>query len=233
MGVYDPLHNFLKKCRQNEITLTFAEIESILGRALPASASKYDMWWDNPDENAKSVHSQAAAWTKAGYTAQVNRRGKTVRFYTAAMRSHERIALISCSKLKKDYACKAKELYSASTLFSLSYEYAKRNSDRIYILSSKYGLVGENEVLAPYDETLKDKSPAEIQRWSQMVFDQLNSVCDVQNTDFIILAGKNYYQYLLNYLPHVTLPLGNRPLGDRISFLQEYLAKQASPMTDF
>ena len=36
----------------------------------------------------------------------------------------ERIALISCTKLKKSYACRASELYSASTLFSRSYKYA-------------------------------------------------------------------------------------------------------------
>lgn len=75
--------------------------------------------------------------------------------------SRERIALISCSKLKKSYPCKASELYSASTLFSLSYEYAKMNADRIYIISAKHGLVAEDKVIEPYNETLNEKSPSE------------------------------------------------------------------------
>lgn len=51
------------------------------------------------------------------------------------------IALISCSKMKKTYPCPAHELYSASDLFSLSYQYAKKRADKVYILSAKYGLV--------------------------------------------------------------------------------------------
>ena len=57
------------------------------------------------------------------------------------------VALISCSKEKKNYTCPAKELYSASTLFSLSYKYAKKVADKIYILSALYGLVPEDRVI--------------------------------------------------------------------------------------
>ena len=61
-----------------------------------------------------------------------------------------RIALISCSKEKKNYPCPAHELYSASNLFSLSYQYAKKYADKIYILSAKYGLVAEDCILMFY-----------------------------------------------------------------------------------
>ena len=143
----------------------------------------------------------------------------------------ERIALISCSKLKKPYKCKARELYSASTLFSLSYEYAKANADRIYIISAKHGLVGENEIIEPYNETLNEKSTAERQAWSRMVLNQLKQVCDIQRDEFIILAGKHYYEYLLPYLPNAALPLGKLPLGKRIEFLQRNLAYPAEAAT--
>ncbi|WP_394897168.1 DUF6884 domain-containing protein [Clostridium paraputrificum] len=45
-----------------------------------------------------------------------------------------KVALISCSKSKRSYKCKALELYSPSKLFSLSYQYAKTFADKIYIL---------------------------------------------------------------------------------------------------
>ena len=67
-----------------------------------------------------------------------------------------RIALISWSKLKTDRPCPARELYAPSRLFSLSYQYARRNADKVYILSAKYGLVEESAVIAPYDLTLAD-----------------------------------------------------------------------------
>lgn len=67
-----------------------------------------------------------------------------------------KVELISCSKSKRSYKCKASELYSPSKLFSLSYQYAKTFADKIYILSAKYGLVEENEIIEPYEKNLMD-----------------------------------------------------------------------------
>ena len=132
----------------------------------------------------------------------------------------ERIALISCSKRKKSCQCPASELYSASLLFSLLYKYAKANADRVYILSAKHGLVAEDESLEPYDETLNTKPAAERRAWAQRVLNQLSQVCDVQNTEFIILAGQRYHEYLGPELPHTSLPLGKLRFGERIKFLK-------------
>lgn len=270
MGRYDPLRDYLVQCGSDEITLSFTDIESIIGRPLPPSALKYDAWWANIGDSVFNQHSHAKSWHAAGYKAQVNRAGKTVRFCRETVISDapvaipfidwngsgridpvdigismaatelqdepdvydgERIALISCSKLKKPYRCRASELYSASTLFSLSYEYAKANADRVYIISAKHGLVGEDEVIEPYDETLNEKTSSERQAWSQMVLNQLKQVCDIQRTEFIVLAGKYYYEYLLPYLPHVSLPLGKLPLGKRIEFLQRNLAYPEGAIT--
>ena len=142
-----------------------------------------------------------------------------------------RIALISCSKLKKPYPCEAKELYSASRLFSLSYAYARERADRIYILSAKYGLVGEDEIIAPYDETLKKKSVAERQAWARKVTDQLRQVCDIREDTFVILAGQDYYEYLLPQLKHAELPLGRLKFGPRLAFLQRELRGTAAAET--
>jgi hypothetical protein len=132
----------------------------------------------------------------------------------------ERIALISCSKRKKSNPCPASELYSASLLFSLLYKYAKANADRVYIISAKHGLVAEDEILEPYDETLNAKPAAERRAWAQWVLNQLGQVCDVRKTEFIILAGQRYHEYLCPELPHKSLPLGKLRFGERIKFLK-------------
>ena len=75
MSKYDPLFNYLKTLGKQSITLTFSDIEKILGCKLPPSAREYDVWWDNS-------HTQAVSgWWGAGYTvAQLNRYDETVTF---------------------------------------------------------------------------------------------------------------------------------------------------------
>ena len=135
-----------------------------------------------------------------------------------------KIALISCSKLKQNYPCSARELYAPSQLFSLSYEYAKRNADAVYILSAKYGLLAETDRVAPYDLTLSNLPDHWRRNWASYVLSQMRERFDLQNDTFFILAGQHYYQYLLPRLAHVVLPLGNLRMGDRLSFLQQQLA---------
>lgn len=60
---YQPLFDYLRQLDSPETTLTFSEIESILGRDLPKSARQQRGWWSNRDRGAV----QASAWMKAGY----------------------------------------------------------------------------------------------------------------------------------------------------------------------
>ena len=156
MGYYDPLKDYLMGCDSDEVVLTFARIEEILGRTLPPSARKYDAWWANVGDGTATRHSHARSWHAAGYRARVDRAGGTVVFYRAAPPSRDVVApspdaprdggqvvaLIACASRKQDAPCRAAELYAPSTLFSLSYAYARTLTDRIYILSAKHGLVG-------------------------------------------------------------------------------------------
>lgn len=70
MSVYAPLERRLSQTEQDAVTLSFEEIERVLGRKLPQSA--YDQrimrqWWANTD-----THSQAKAWLKTGRKARLN-----------------------------------------------------------------------------------------------------------------------------------------------------------------
>lgn len=65
-GKYTPLEQFLAAlpASQQEVTLSFAQIERILNDKLPPSAHKYLAWWAN---QAKGSHVEAQAWLNAGW----------------------------------------------------------------------------------------------------------------------------------------------------------------------
>lgn len=131
-----------------------------------------------------------------------------------------KIALISCASKKIDRKAKAKELY-ASHLFKLNLEYARKNSDKAFILSAKHGLLELDEEIEPYDLTLNNMKDSEIEQWAEKVLSQLKIKTSVENDEFIILAGKNYFKHLLPQLKNYSISMEHIGLFDRIKFLKE------------
>lgn len=67
MSKYEPLRHYLALSDKERMTLTFEEIEGILGFALPKSAYNYSAWWSN------GGHDHSNIWMDAGYRVeQVN-----------------------------------------------------------------------------------------------------------------------------------------------------------------
>ena len=50
-----------------------------------------------------------------------------------------------------------------------------------------------DECISPYDETLNDKSSTELAAWGERTSAQISGRYDIHKTEFVILAGKNYY----------------------------------------
>ncbi len=65
--------------------------------------------------------------------------------------------LVSCVKPKRGYPSPAKDLY-LSDWFKKAFRYASQNADEWFILSAKYFLVLPDQVIEPYDLTLKSMS---------------------------------------------------------------------------
>lgn len=61
---YYPLYLHLRQGDQDEVTLSFAAIEEILGAQLPASARAHRSWWSN---RSRPPFAQSGAWMEAGY----------------------------------------------------------------------------------------------------------------------------------------------------------------------
>jgi hypothetical protein len=74
---YEPLYEYLIKETRADFTLTFEEIEQILGFALPRSAQRAE-WWD--DGTPEHPRLQAEAIRQAGYDSRRSSDGMTVRF---------------------------------------------------------------------------------------------------------------------------------------------------------
>ena len=128
------------------------------------------------------------------------------------------IALISCVASKSQVAAAAKDMYT-SPLFKGAYRYAKKlGAERIFILSAKYGLVPDDKVIEPYNETLNTKGVGEIKQWANNVLAELAKVADLQNDKFIILAGMKYRKYLVGGIKHFTVPLKGKPIGKQLAF---------------
>ena len=134
-----------------------------------------------------------------------------------------KIALLSCTSMKKKHSCTAAEMYSESPRFKLAYEYAKTIADCVFILSAKHGLIPEDEIIEPYNETLTDKSSQERREWAENVLIELTKVSNLESDEFFIVAGTKYYEYLAPYIKNYHLPLKGKSLGNWIPELKQLI----------
>lgn len=78
MRKYRALKNHLERRNGRPEMLSFEDIEAIIGKSLPKSATVHRSFWANDNEGH---HSHARAWMGAGYrVAYVDREQKVVRF---------------------------------------------------------------------------------------------------------------------------------------------------------
>ena len=135
------------------------------------------------------------------------------------------IILISCVSKKLNGIHKAYKLYSPSTLFKAHWNYTLKclkkdpNDDEIFIISAKYHLLHPLEEISKYDVTLKTMHQQERLNWAKTTFNQIKLKFDINNTNFIILAGRDYYENLINLLPNYKLiPETPLPIGKRVQW---------------
>ena len=75
---YAPLHAYLKGRYADTVVLTFAEMEDLLGFALPDAARVHEAWWSNDGGDHPSA--PFLTWVKAGRRATPNLFARTVTF---------------------------------------------------------------------------------------------------------------------------------------------------------
>lgn len=135
-----------------------------------------------------------------------------------------KIALISCVKTKGKSKAMAKDLY-LSPWFKMNYAFAKRNYDKVFILSAKYGLLKENDWIEPYEQTLNKMKQLDRRKWANNVLSRLNKVACLQKDKFIILAGIKYREFLLGNgrIENYEIPFEGDSFGIQLKKLKECL----------
>lgn len=136
----------------------------------------------------------------------------------------KKVVLIACAAKNGTMPAAAVDLYQ-SQLFNRSIEYARTlNPDQILILSAKHGLVSQEQVIEPYDVSLTSMTVQQRKAWTKRVMTQLKSTVKVKDTEFVVLAGKHYREFLLPLLPHANAPLAGLGIGEQLHWLKTLAA---------
>jgi hypothetical protein len=132
-------------------------------------------------------------------------------------------ALISCSKSKGGHSDLARNMY-VSPLYRKSVMVAEGWGLSFSILSAKHGLLDPDEVIEPYDLTLKGASKQFKSEWARRVYAQIKSSIDPKK-QLIVLAGDDYYAPLVeagaDHLMNFFAPMRGLSLGNRLVFLNQ------------
>lgn len=112
------------------------------------------------------------------------------------------IIFVACSKSKLHYPCEAKKIYTASAIFNKRMTYAKRRTDKIYILSAKYGLLQLNDWVEPYECYLGSQGKAYKLEWTQNVLRQMRELNIDFNDEVYFATGEEYWKQLIKYFPN-------------------------------
>lgn len=132
------------------------------------------------------------------------------------------IILVSCVKSKRDTGSAAKDLYT-SALFAKERDYAERCNVPWYILSAKYGLVGPEEPIEPYELYLPTTSPDYQRAWGSQAIRQLEArEGPLRGRTIEIHAGATYLGAVRAGLTAlgaiVTEPLDGLRMGERLAW---------------
>jgi hypothetical protein len=100
----------------------------------------------------------------------------------------------------RNYIKPAREMYGGSFAVVRSLADVLRRVDKevdVYIISARYGLIGENEPIVPYEATLKGKLKGWIRQWSARlgVENKLLKVLSSKKYDLVIVALPREYAY--------------------------------------
>jgi hypothetical protein len=131
-----------------------------------------------------------------------------------------KVTLISCVRKKIDYKTKAEDMY-ISPLFKMNLKFAKKmQSDKIFILSAKHGLLSLEKKIEPYNQTLNTMKESKKKEWAEKVIIKLKSLTDLQNDEFVFLAGENYRKYIIPLIKKYQIPMRGLGIGKQLQYLK-------------
>lgn len=132
------------------------------------------------------------------------------------------IAIISCVKTKRIGQMKAKDLY-CSPFFKYAYTYTSQNYDKVYILSTLYGLLEPDDIIETYELTLNKMSAQQKRDWAIRIAKQFQIKITPRDT-LHYFCGINYRSNLIKTLPNqYTTPLQGLSFGRQLQWYKQRL----------
>jgi hypothetical protein len=103
------------------------------------------------------------------------------------------VGVVSCGSVKLDKAAPARDLY-CGRFFQVCSKFVEPRSDRWIILSAKHGVLDPDEIIDPYDLSLRKMSKERYRFW------QLQARIEIEeqfpSATFLAVAGENYRSVL-------------------------------------
>ena len=122
------------------------------------------------------------------------------------MHGNDCLCIIACGKNKRKVKSKASELY-IGTSFVVRRDWAKSNFENWCILSAKYGIVFPDDILDPYDVSIKDLSNEQRKRlFEKSLMIIQNNLPSVNHFYLILPAGYAEFSKYLDRIGDVIFP---------------------------
>lgn len=132
-----------------------------------------------------------------------------------------RLYLVSCVSRKLAHPAVARDLY-VSPWFRKARAHVEAREKPWFILSAKLGLVDPEEVISPYDTTLRSMKATDRRQWAEGVIDQIEDRALLAD-EIVILAGRVYRTDLIDWLQtrfgHVSIPMEGLGIGRQLQWL--------------
>jgi hypothetical protein len=136
-----------------------------------------------------------------------------------------RIVLVSCVKTKRKSPVAAEDMY-ISQWFMGARRYAEQNADAWFILSAEHGVLRPDQIISPYERTLKTMSKRDRVAWSERVRRQLLELVPA-GAVVVVLAGDLYREGIIPFLENhgftVEVPMVGLKFGQQLRWLKEHV----------
>ena len=167
------------------------------------------------------------------YKIKGNKR-KKIEFKYRGMESDKmkKIILIEGASKEKGPITTAKNKYSESRMFREIYQYAKRIGDEVYIINATYGLLEEDAIVGEDKVTIESLTSIQKMIFAKKVAQKLGERTDLSQSMIEIIAEKQYYQYLMQYLPYCKIHFEDIPKSHWLLCIQKNLREEKDKFID-
>ena len=129
------------------------------------------------------------------------------------------VICLSCGKSKRNRSAAAKDMY-VSALFTKMLAFAESlHPKKIYILSAKHGLLNLDDVIDPYEQSLKNVPKRARSLWAEDVVRKMRQEVDLDNDSFVFLAGMPYRENLVRHIKKYSVPMEGLSFGRQLQWL--------------